>query len=316
MSNATVSFLGKTNNGSDANSLFLKVFSSEVLASFQRENKMLGMSTVRTISNGKSAQFPAIGRTTADYHTAGNEIVGSVINHAEKVITIDDVLLSSAFISSIDDAKNHYDVRSQYSKEMGSALAKKTDAHLLQLTVLGARASSTVSGGDGGSVITDADANTNMTSLIDSIFEGAEALDNKDVPEDDRYCVVSPNIYYELVQNDKLVNRDFSNANGDFGKGVVMEVAGIKIVKLNTATTSFTDLSSASNTGQNNTYRGDFSTTIASVFHKSAIGTVKLLDLSLESEYDIRRQGTLMISKYAMGHGILRPESCVEIKTS
>jgi len=75
-------------------------------------------------------------------------------------------------------------------------------------------------------------------------------LDNKDVPEDDRYCVVPPTIYYELVQNDKLVSRDFSNANGDYGKGVVMEVAGIKIVKLNTATTSFTDLSGASATGQ------------------------------------------------------------------
>jgi len=152
MSNATVSFLGKTNNGSDANSLFLKVFSGEVLASFQRENKMLGMSTVRTIS---SVSQPSFLQSVEQQllHTAGNEIVGSVINHAEKVITIDDVLLSSAFISSIDDAKNHYDVRSQYSKEMGSALAKKTDAHLLQLTVLGARASTTVTGGDGGSVI-------------------------------------------------------------------------------------------------------------------------------------------------------------------
>tara|TARA_B110000444_G_C18843238_1_gene600217 strand:- start:1481 stop:2431 length:951 start_codon:yes stop_codon:yes gene_type:complete len=316
MANATVSFLGKENSGSDANALFLKVFSGEVLASFQRENKMLGMSTVRTISSGKSAQFPAIGRTTASYHTAGNEITGDAIKHAEKVITIDDVLLSSAFISQIDEAKNHYDVRSQYSKEMGSALAKKTDAHLLQLTVLGARASATVTGGDGGSVITDADANTNMVSLIDSIFECAEKLDDKDVPEEDRYCVVPPSIYYELVQNDKLVSRDFSNANGDFGKGVVMEVAGIKIVKLNTATASFADLSSASNTGQNNTYRGNFATTVASVFHKSAVGTVKLLDLAMESEYDIRRQGTLMIGKYAMGHGILRPESACEIKTS
>jgi hypothetical protein len=316
MANATVSFLGKLNSGSDANALFLKVFSGEVLASFQRENKMLGMSTVRTISSGKSAQFPAIGRTTASYHTAGNEIVGSAINHAEKVINIDDVLLSSAFISSIDEAKNHYDVRSQYSKEMGSALAKKTDQHLLQLTVLGARATTTVTGGDGGTVITDADANTNMASLIDSIFEGAQKLDEKDVPEDDRYCVLAPDIYYELVQNDKILNRDFSSLNGDFGKGKVLEVAGIKIIKLNTAVTSFTNLSSASNTGQNNTYRGNFSTTVASVFHKSAVGTVKLLDLAMESEYDIRRQGTLMIGKYAMGHGILRPESCVEIKTS
>ena len=52
------------------------------------------------------------------------------------------------------------------------------------------------------------------------------------------------------------------------------------------------------------------------VFHKSAIGTVKLMDLGMESEYDIRRQGTLMVGKLALGHGILRPESACSIKTS
>ena len=58
MSNATVSFLGKTNNGGTQNDLFLKLWSGEVLASFQQENKLLDLTTVRTISQGKSAQFP------------------------------------------------------------------------------------------------------------------------------------------------------------------------------------------------------------------------------------------------------------------
>ena len=88
MSNATVSFLGKADNSGDDNALFLKVFSSEVLAAFARQNKMLGMTSVRTISQGKSAQFPAVGKTTAAYHTPGNEINGSVIKHNERVITI------------------------------------------------------------------------------------------------------------------------------------------------------------------------------------------------------------------------------------
>ena len=69
-------------------------------------------------------------------------------------------------------------------------------------------------------------------------------------------------------------------------------------------------------TGTNNTYVGNFATTVASVFHKSAVGTVKLKDLKMESEYDIRRQGTLMVGKLAYGHGILRPEAAVEIKTA
>jgi len=33
-------------------------------------------------------------------------------------------------------------------------------------------------------------------------------------------------------------------------------------------------------------------------------------------EYDVRRQGTLLVAKYAMGHGILRPDAAFEIKTS
>jgi hypothetical protein len=43
--------------------------------------------------------------------------------------------------------------------------------------------------------------------------------------------------------------------------------------------------------------------------HKSAVATVKLLDLGMEAAYDIRRQGTLMVAKYAVGHGSLRPEA-------
>ena len=316
MSNATVSFLGKANNTGDDNALFLKVFSGEVLAAFQRRNQMLEMSMVRTISQGKSAQFPALGKTTASYHTAGNEITGKVINKNERVITIDDLLISDSFIAEIDEAKNHYDVRSIYSTEMGNALARTVDQHLLQLTVLAAQASTTVSGENGGAVITDADAKTNGASLITSIFDAAQALDEKDVPEDDRYCVVPPATYYNLVENDKILNRDFGGSNGIYAEGKVLKVAGINIVKSNTAVDAFTDQSAASSTGENNTYNGDFSNTAAVVFHKSAIGTVKLMDLAMESEYDIRRQGTLMVAKMALGHGILRPEAAVEIQTA
>ena len=314
MANATVSRLGQVNASGDANALFLKVFSGEVLATFQRENQMLGMTSVRQIASGKSAQFPVIGTTSSGYHTPGNEITGSSIKHAEKTINIDDLLISSAFLSNLDEAKNHYDVRSIYTAEMGRALANTVDQNLLQLAVLGARGSATITGGNGGKVVTDADADTNADSLIASIFECAQALDEKDVPSTDRFCIVKPAVYYKLVQNDKILNRDFGGQNGVFSDGTVIKVAGINIVKANTAVSAFANVSQV--TGTNNTYHGNFSTTVAVVFHKSAIGTVKLMDLGMESEYDIRRQGNLMVAKMALGHGILRPESACEIKKS
>ena len=316
MANATVSRIGQINQSGSVDQLFLKVWSGEVLATFQRENKMLPMTSVRTISSGKSAQFPVVGTNSTSYHTPGNEITGTAVNHAERTINIDDLLISNSFLSNLDEAKNHYDVRSIYTSEMGRALANKVDQHLLQLSVLAAQASATITGGNGGTEITDADAKTNAASLITSIFECAQALDEHDVPSEDRFCVVPPQTYYLLVQNDKILNRDFgAEGNGAYVDGTVIKVAGINIVKSNTAVTAFTDQSAAI-TGTNNAYNVDAQNVAATVFHKSALGTVKLMDLAMESEYDIRRQGSLMVGKMALGHGILRPESACLIKTA
>ena len=48
---------------------------------------------------------------------------------------------------------------------------------------------------------------------------------------------------------------------------------------------------------------------------KDAIATVKLMELAVESEYQIDRQGTLVVSKYAMGHDVLRPAMAVVCKS-
>ena len=316
MSNATPSRLGQINAAGDANALFLKVFSGEVLSAFERENQMLGMTSVRSITSGKSAQFPVTGTISSGYHTIGNEILGSAVSKNEKVINIDDMLLASAFLGEIDELKNHYDVRSIYSREMGQALAKTVDKNLLNLVVLASRASANITGGNAGLQITAATAKTSASVLVSSIFDAIQALDEKDVPSQGRYIVVAPDQYYQLCNLDSLISRDFSANAGDRAKGTVVSIGGVPVIKSNTAVASFTDQSAASTSGQNNTYIGDFSTVAAVVFHSSAVGTVKLKDLVLESTYDPRRLGTLLTSRMALGHGILRPESAVSIKTA
>ena len=125
MANATPTRLGQNLATGDANALFLKIFSGEVLSAFGRENQMMNMTTVRNIQNGKSASFSVTGKITAEYHTAGNEITGSTVKQTEKLINIDDMLIASTFVAEVDELKNHFDVRSIFSNEMGRALAKK-----------------------------------------------------------------------------------------------------------------------------------------------------------------------------------------------
>jgi len=317
MSNASPSGIGLVNNAGTADALFLKQFSGEVLTSFEQATVTADKQMVRTIANGKSAQFPVMGRSSAAYHTPGAEITGTDINHNEKVITINDLLLSSHFISNIEEAKNHYDVRSVYSSEMGRALAFQMDKHVLQTMAQAAAASANVgdSGYASGTVITDADSNTSATSLIGSIFDAAEALDDAYVPSEGRFCFLKPEQYYLLANASNAVNVDFSG-RGSIAEGTVPQIAGINLIKtphLPTANVTGTGVDAGGTGGPQAVAAAN---TTALIAHTSAVGTVKLMDLAVESEYDIRRQGTLMVAKYAMGHGVLRPEAAVQIQTA
>ena len=59
-----------------------------------------------------------------------------------------------------------------------------------------------------------------------------------------------------------------------------------------------------------------YSETKGIVFQTEGVGTVKLMDLSMESEYYMERLGTLLMARYAMGHGVLREEACCELIVS
>lgn len=318
MANAVPSRIGQQLGAGDTRALFLKVFSGEVLTVFDANTVMKEKTRVRTISSGKSAQFPAIGRTKAGYHTPGTEINGDIIQLDEKVITIDDVLLASTFISSIDEAMSHFEVRAEFSARMGQALAQTYDRNLLSLGVkacrdTGAGGLGVGAVGQGNAVSQSIGASPTVQTIVDAFYTAAAVYDNKFIPASDRYALVSPSTYYQLVTNDKLLNRFFQENNGSYAGGQVFEIAGFKLIKTpnlsldhTAATATFPDYS--------NKYAVNASDTAALLIHPEALGTVKLMDLQSEMEYQMWRQGTLMVSKMAVGHGVLRPECLYELR--
>jgi hypothetical protein len=324
MSNANPVKFGNANSGGTRDdALFLKVFAGEVITSFDRASKTQGADMVRSISNGKSASFPVMGRIGAEYHAVGAEILGSAVNSNEKVITINDLLISSVFVSNIEEAKNHWDVRSAYSTEMGRALSFQKDKHILQTIGQATLASANVTGGDATTnvVNTGIASSTDATAanaMIDAIFAAAKELDANYVPSEGRKCFMRLEEYYKLANATNAVNVDFSGgANGGVASGKVAKIAGIELVPVphfvSSNVTSGADAGSATN-GGSTPQAVNLANFVALVSHPSAVGTVKLMDLAVEKEYDIRRQGTLMVAKYSMGHGVLRPEAAVGIK--
>ena len=338
---------GLIQGGSDNDALFLKVFSGEILTAFSDANVMKDLHMIRTISSGKSAQFPVSGIATANYHAVGENIVESDTGYMssiamnEKLITIDDVLIASTFLANIDQLKTHYDVRSIYAAELGKALAKRFDIATMKTLYAASQADSNLaspqSNGAGTSISADT---TSVTGLITAMYDIAAALDENNASSEGRFAVLAPETYYKLLTADNVaISKDFGTG-GNVATGTVASVAGIRLVKSNhvkdiadlgddsaVATgdgSSNNDVfdDNVSSSGNGSGYNGDFSPLKGTNGYgilagtKDAIGTVKLLDLATESEYQIERQGTLFVAKYAMGHGVLRPECAVAVKPS
>lgn len=314
MANWTVARPGQILGSGSTDALFLKVFSGEVLTTFTTENIMLGLTQVRTISSGKSAQFPVIGSVSGGYHVPGTEIVGQAILSNEKIITIDDLLIAHATIAKIDEAKNHYDVRSTYTSETGRFLSKTMDSKILRVAIKAARTAATltgdpVGGAYAGTAVTVANMRTDATVLKKAIKQAAINMDASNVPSDDRVCILPPAQYYLLLEDPEVTNK-FYGENGSIGEGKVNMLYGVSIRKSNNVPQ--TNIASVV-TGENNDYTGDFTKTVGVVLQKGAVGTVKLLDISTEMEYSVSRQAHLVVSKYAVGHGILQPQCAVEL---
>jgi len=240
---------GALNGGNDPRALYLKLFSGEMFKGFQHNAIARDLVMKRTLKNGKSLQFVYTGHTKAEFHTPGNSIMGNSDGAppvAEKTITCDDLLISSAFVYELDETLAHYELRGEISKKIGYALAQKYDRLIFRQIAKGARQASPISksgfvepGGTQIRVGTTAQANNayDAAKLVDAFYDAAAALDEKGVSSDGRVAVLNPRQYYSLINTvssgvitSGLINRDAQGTALQSGQGVV-EIAGIKIYK-------------------------------------------------------------------------------------
>ena len=236
---------GARANTTEARALYLKLFSGEMFKGFQRNTIARDLVMKRTLQNGKSLQFIYTGRTTAEYHTPGNSILGNSDGAppvAEKTITCDDLLISSAFVYELDETLAHYDLRGEISKKIGYALAEKYDRKIFRSITKAARQASPITKSNfvepGGTQIrvgttTNASDAYSSAGLVNAFYDAAAALDEKGVSGDGRVAVLNPRQYYELIQavgSNGLINRDEQGDALQSGNGII-EIAGIKIFK-------------------------------------------------------------------------------------
>lgn len=312
--------------GSDKYATYLKLFSGELFKAYQAACVAKGTVQNRTLRNGKSMQFIFSGRMTADYHVPGTPILGSGDPPvAEKTILMDDLLISSAFIYDLDETLAQYSLRSEISKKIGYALAEAYDKKVFRTIALSAREAHPITAAPGpepgGSVIKLGSGNEyNAQALVDSFFEAASILDEKNVPQTGRHAILSPRQYYALISqvDSNILNREYGSTQGSMNSGEgLYEIAGISIKRSNNL--PFMAGNVARVDGENNDYSGDFSTSCGLIYMKDAAGVVEGIGPSVQTtsgDVSVMYQGDIIVGRLAMGVGTLNPAAAIELQAA
>jgi HK97 family phage major capsid protein len=307
--------LGQANLSGDVAALFKDQFIPELLTAFDAKRVMKNYVRSKTINKGKSASFPVLGTTSAQYVSVGDTLLGNqTIAHNEITINLDPFLVSDILIPELDVKMQEYDDRSEIVEEMSRALANTEDKQLLQVGVLAARGSAIVTGGNGGSVINaGASVLTSGETLAAAIYTAGVELDEKNIPENDRYAFVRPLQYALLAQYEDIKNHDIGT--GSYSEGTTGKLNNIQVIKTNhLPRTNITQSVDATN--PNNVYYGDFRNTACLVMNKNAVGTVSRQGLIVEPKWILERLAHLLTARILQGHGILRPDCAVEISAA
>lgn len=335
---------GGVGNG-DELELFLKVFSGEVLMTWERMNKIRPRVRRRIIKFGKVAQFPAMGKVTASYHTRGENIIspgpvggpaGTALlsnpDSGEELIYVDKKLVAPVLLDELDDLMAHWELRQEYATEIGRAIAEQDDRQLLQLAILGARETVSTTGDHPlGVPLYEQGMISDPQLVAKGMRVAAQILDENDCPEEGRVAVFRPQTYRLLadsfglpgglaVQTPNHLIDTRVGGMGSVAEGKVMRAYGFDILWSNNLPNS--NITGTANqhpnqgAGNQNSYEVDASNNVGVCFHRSALGTVQKQGMITSASWKDEYQAWLLMGKQAVGHGILRQGACVELSNS
>lgn len=320
MANVTIAnpMLDANGEADDRLALALKVFAGETLTAFQRTSVTNGRVLERTISSGKSAQFPVFGHTVAHYLKAGQSLddIRENMKQSERVIVLDGLLTADCLIFDLDEFIAHYDFRSPYAAELGNALAISHDASVIaEIAKEALNTKENVAGNGVGGVITSTlDSGTaginkqTGLAIYDVLLQAKAKMSKNYVPTADRYAYVDPEFHAALASALEFLNRDYG-ANGTILEGNVLRLAGFDVIECPHLTRGGDDNTNVIQ-GNGHVFPADYKDKHPIVIcHKTSTGVLRLKNLSMEQGRRIQYQANQFVAKMAVGIGGLRPES-------
>ena len=292
-----------TNNttASVANNFIPELWSDEVIGSY-KSNLVLANLVTKMSHKGKKGDtihIPAPSRGSASAKAANTQVTLSAATNSVVNISIDKHYEYSKLIEDIAEVQALASMRKFYTDDAGYALATQVDDDLFALmeglqggTVGGSGSAAwetAVIGGDGTTTYTG--ASSNASDITDAgIRKMILALDNADVPMDNRSLILPPVAANDLLAINRFTEQQFIGSGDAIKTGKIGQIYGVDVFVSSNCPTVGTDR-------------------VGGLFHRDAIVFAEQVGVRTQTQYKQEYLGDLFTADTIYGTGELRNDA-------
>ncbi|WFG40837.1 major head protein [Paracoccus phage ParKuw1] len=256
---------------------------------------------------------------------AGQEIGATSRNFDRAQVSVDTIILARDARALLNEFQTDFSARREIGMDHGKQIAKFFDAALLSMGVktalskVAAGVADAQIKGNQGRNLGDAFKSGYATELAtagdeldpDALYTAFEKvivdMQENDVDTDETALFVRPRQHAVLLNNDKLVDRDFSRENGDFADGTVKTLMGVPIVSTARLADTNIDLSILSD-GAEYVPTGIETKAVGLVMHPNSVLGGETIPLTSNVHYNDLRLSWYIDSYLAFGAAARRPD--------
>jgi len=292
-------------------------FTGMVEKQFAKTSIMRSYAKVRAVKMTDSIISRRLGKTTLSKVTGGVRPNATPTNHGRVSLTVDTVILARDNQDLLNSFQADFDVRSALAEDQGMELGKFFDEAFIIQAIKGAlsAAPTNLNGSIGAGKNVELAAATDEADpdkLEDAIAGLLVEMQEEDIDTAECVIFVRPTEYRTLYKNDKLIDKDFSDGNGDFANGKIMTLAGSRIAataRIPTAAIANHKLSNAANGSAYDVSLAE-SDAVAVILHPRSLLAGETIPLTSKIHYSEVELQYFIDSYMSFGVTINRPDVC------
>lgn len=258
-----------------------------------------------------------VGRTSLTTVTPGVRPAAAKTEFGRTSVTVDTLVLARDNRSKLNEFQTDFNARVELGQDHGKELGKFFDQAMLIAAMKGADAAAptglNAAFGAGKNVdLVGANDHLDPDLFYAGITDVITEMRDEDMDTDECVIFVRHTGHRVLLNNDKLISRDFSSDNGDFASGTFKTIDGVPVVATNRIPSSAIAGHELSNADNSNFY--DVSATEAKaeavIMHPSALMVGETIPLTSNVHYSDIELQWFIDSMHAFGANYKRPDGC------